>query len=207
MNAAVTTVGMTTDRFDWNGGHPALDFVNTLDERPSPEPIENLATYSDLVRFTEIAGLIAPAQARVLRRFSGAAPARTVRRARKLREDLFGALSVLRGREPMPRDALRGLEAAIREAHAARALSTSRNGHFAEYDWISPEAVDVPLHACALAIEGLLIEADRRRIRKCRAGDCEVYFIDKSKARRRHWCSMENCGNREKQRRWRARAD
>src|SRR5215475_5807769 len=100
MNAPVTTVGMTRDkdRFDWSGGHPALDFVNTLDERPLPKPIENLATYPDFVRFTELAGLIAPAQARVLRRLSGAAPARAVRRAQKLREDLFGALSVLRDR-------------------------------------------------------------------------------------------------------------
>ena len=38
---------------------------------------------------------------------------------------------------------------------------------------------------------------------KCGASDCEVYFIDTSKAHRRQWCSMQNCGNREKQRRWR----
>ena len=31
--------------FEWSGGHPALDLVNTLDERPSAAPIENLATY------------------------------------------------------------------------------------------------------------------------------------------------------------------
>jgi predicted RNA-binding Zn ribbon-like protein len=209
MNAAVTTVGMTRnkDRFDWSGGHPALDFVNTLDERPLPNPIENLATYSDLVRFTELAGLIAPAQARVLRRLSGAAPRRTVRRARKLREELFAALSLLRGRKPIPPAALKGIASAIRQAHAARTLSISRNGYVAKCDWISPQALDVPLHACALAVEDLLIEADRSRIRKCGAPDCEVYFIDTSKARRRHWCSMDNCGNREKQRRWRARAD
>jgi predicted RNA-binding Zn ribbon-like protein len=195
------------DPFDWSGGHPALDFVNTLDERPSPEPIENLATYSDLVRFTELAGLVAPAQARLLRGHSGPAPARAARRARELREDLFAALSVLRGRKAVPSGALRRLSAAIDRAHAARGLSVSRGGRLAGYDWTSPEGVNVPLHACALAIEDLLTETDRSRIRKCRAGDCDVYFIDKSKARRRHWCSMENCGNREKQRRWRARAE
>src|SRR6185437_13438114 len=35
-----------------------LDLVNTLDERPSGAPVENLATYGDLVRFAELAGLI-----------------------------------------------------------------------------------------------------------------------------------------------------
>ena len=34
--------------FDWSGGHPALDFVNTLDERPLPAPIENLAGFFNL---------------------------------------------------------------------------------------------------------------------------------------------------------------
>jgi len=65
--------------------------------------------------------------------------------------------------------------------------------------------VETPLHACALAVEAILVmDVDRGRIRKCGASDCEVYFIDTSKGHRRRWCSMENCGNREKQRRWRA---
>jgi predicted RNA-binding Zn ribbon-like protein len=193
------------NRFDWSGGHPALDFANTLDERPSPEPIETLAIYPDLVSFTEIAGLIAPARARRLRKIPGPAPTRTVQRARKLREDFFEALTALRSRRTIPSDALRAITAAIREAHAARTLSVAQGASFARYDWTSPHAPDVPLHACALAIEDLLTGAHRSRIRKCRAPDCDVYFIDKSKARRRHWCSMKNCGNREKQRRWRAR--
>jgi predicted RNA-binding Zn ribbon-like protein len=195
------------NRFDWSGDHSALDFVNTLDERPLREPIENLAAYSDLVSFTELAGLISPGQARLLRKLSGPAPAQVVRRARKLREELFEALTVLRGRQAIPPRALRAIAAAIHRAHAARALSASRGERFAQYDWTSPQAADVPLHACALAIEDLLIATDRSRIRKCGAPDCDVYFIDKSKARRRHWCSMSNCGNREKQRRWRVRTE
>ena len=48
------------DPFEWGGGHPALDFVNTLDERPFDRPIENLATDRDLVRFAQLAGLVEP---------------------------------------------------------------------------------------------------------------------------------------------------
>jgi predicted RNA-binding Zn ribbon-like protein len=83
-------------------------------------------------------------------------------------------------------------------------LAPSRGAGLARYDWRFPRAPDLPLHACALAIEDLLTRADRSRIRKCRAPDCAVFFLDSSKARRRHWCSMKNCGNRAKQRRWRA---
>jgi predicted RNA-binding Zn ribbon-like protein len=192
------------DPFDLSGGHPALDFVNTLDERPFPAPVENLADYSDLVRFAELTGLVATGQARALRKLAAADHAPVVRRARQLREHLYGMLTALRQRETVPPRTLQAVTAAIREARAAQVLTVSRGEAIFGYDWGSPHAAEVPLHACALAIEDLLTTADRSRIRKCGAGDCEVYFIDRSKGRRRHWCSMTNCGNREKQRRWRA---
>jgi predicted RNA-binding Zn ribbon-like protein len=193
------------DPFDLSGGHPALDFVNTLDERPLPGPIENLADYADLVRFTESTGLVAPGQATALRKLTAASHAGVAKRARQLREQLYELLSALRQRKTIPPRTLEAISVAIRDAHAARILLTVSKGRsIVGYGWRSPHAVEVPLHACALAIEDLLTGADRTCIRKCGASDCEVYFIDRSKGRRRHWCSMANCGNREKQRRWRA---
>jgi predicted RNA-binding Zn ribbon-like protein len=172
-----------------------------------PEPIENLADYAELVRFTELAGIITPAQAKRLRKLSGPGPARVAKDARKLREQLFAVLAAAhRGRKPPP-GPLRGLTAAINKAHAARVLAGSNGPGITSYDWASPHAVELPLHACALAIADLLTGQDRNRIRKCGASDCDVYFIDRSKGHRRHWCSMRNCGNREKQRRWRATAE
>lgn len=194
--------------FDWSGGHPALDFVNTLDERPLPRPIERLASYAELVRFAELAGIIAPGQTgRPLRRRARPAFEQVARDARKLREQLFDVLTAAHRRKKPPPAPLRGLTAAIRRAHAARMLAGSHGPGIVSYNWASPRAVDVPLHACALAIGDLLTRADRKLIRKCRASDCDVYFIDRSKGHRRHWCSMENCGNRAKQRRWRATAE
>jgi predicted RNA-binding Zn ribbon-like protein len=193
-----------THPFDLSGGHPALDFVNTLDERPLREPVENLAGYADLVRFAELTGLVAPGQARRLRKFAAADHAHIARRARRLREHVYGMLTALRQRKTISPRTLRAISAAICDARAARVLSVSRGARMADYGWRMPAAPETPLHACALAIENLVTVADRSRIRKCGAADCEVYFIDRSKGRRRHWCSMTNCGNREKQRRWRA---
>ena len=195
------------DPFDWSGGHPALDFVNTLDERPLPEPVERLASYAELVRFAELAGLIAPALARHLRKLSGPGPARVAKDARKLREQLFEVLAAAHRGKKLPAGPLRSLSAAINKAHAARVLAGSNGPGLISFDWASPHAVDVPLHACALAVADLLTGEDRARIRKCGASDCDVYFVDRSKGRRRRWCSMRNCGNREKQRRWRAMAE
>jgi predicted RNA-binding Zn ribbon-like protein len=193
------------DRFEWSGGHPALDFVNTLDDRPFERPVETLETYQDLVLFTELAGLIEPAVAQRLRARAGPSCLRIVTRARALREHLFAILTAVHAGEPASRTDLERITVAALLARAARVLVAQTSSGLASHRWRRPAAVETPLHACALAVEDLLVmNVEHGRIRKCDASDCEVYFIDTSKGRRRRWCSMENCGNREKQRRWRA---
>ena len=192
------------DRFEWRGVHPALDFVNTLDERPSDQPIENLATYRDLARFTELAGLLEPRMARPLQRLHDPASIHIVKRARRLREHLHDLLAATTSGHQARQTDLDALSTAIQAAHAARALVASRSTGLVEYRWRLPRTSEIPLHACSLAIEALLVGAERKRIRKCGAADCDVYFLDTSKGQRRQWCSMTGCGNREKQRRRRS---
>lgn len=43
------------------------------------------------------------------------------------------------------------------------------------------------------------------RLKLCAADDCLLAFYDTSKNRSRHWCSMGECGNRQKTRTYRAR--
>jgi predicted RNA-binding Zn ribbon-like protein len=193
--------------FDWSGGDPALDFVNTLDERPSGAPVENLATYGDLVRFAALAGLIEPSTADRLRSLEGPGCSRIARRARELREHLHALLAAAEFRQTVPKASLDAIASEVRRAHAARVLVATATSNAVRHSWLSPFSPEIPLHACALAVETLLVTADHNRIRKCGASDCGVYFIDTSKAHRRQWCSMQNCGNREKQRRWRSGAD
>jgi predicted RNA-binding Zn ribbon-like protein len=193
--------------FDWSGGHPALDFVNTLDKRPSGTPVENLAAYGDLVRFAALAGLIETSASDRLRSLEGPNCSRIARRARELREHFCAILAAAHRAKTVPKASLDAIASDVRRAHAARALVATAASNAVRHSWISPSSPEIPLHACALAIESLLVTADRSRIRKCSASDCDVYFIDTSKAHRRQWCSMQNCGNREKQRRWRSGAD
>ena len=194
------------DPFEWGGGHPALDLVNTLDERPSSTPIENLATYQDLTRFAALAGLIDHRTGARLQRLDDRSGALVVKRARKLREHLHDVLAAANSGRPARRLDLDALSAAIRAAHAARTLVSSPSPGLADRRWSPALTVEIPLHACSLAIECLLVDKDRKRIRKCGASDCDVYYLDTSKGRRRQWCSMKGCGNREKQRRWRSAA-
>ena len=188
-------------------GTPRLDFVNTLDERPSGAAVENLATYGDLVNFAALAGLIEASAADRLRLLAGPNCSRIARRARELREHLYAMLAAAHAGKTVPKTSLDAIGSEVRRAHAARGLVATATSNAVRHSWISTSSPEIPLYACALAIESLLVTADHSRIRKCGASDCEVYFIDTSKAHRRQWCSMQNCGNREKQRRWRSAAD
>jgi predicted RNA-binding Zn ribbon-like protein len=196
-----------SNRFDWSGGHPALDLVNTLDERPSDAPIEMLSTFGDLVRFAELSGLIEPALVENMRLLSGPACSRAVRRARELREHLFGVLKARRAGDPVAQGPLDAIAVEVRRAHSARTFASTKRRGVIAHRWVYPTSPEVIVYACALAVEDLLVAANHDRIRKCGADDCDVFFIDTSKAHRRQWCSMKNCGNREKQRRWRSGQD
>jgi predicted RNA-binding Zn ribbon-like protein len=197
-------VSNRADPFEWSGGHPALDLVNTLDERPFDQPMENLGTYRDLVLFTELAGLVEPALATALRTLTGPACSRVAKCARQLREHVHDVLAAVSKKHPASQGDLDAIASAVQAARAARVLAVSTSGNLVDYRWSHATAVKTPLHACALAIEHLLTGVDRGRIRKCGASDCGVYFLDTSRGHRRQWCSMDNCGNREKQRRWRS---
>ena len=192
------------DRFEWSGGHPALDLVNTLDERPSPAPIENLASYRDLTRFAALAGLIDRRIAARLQRLDSRSGSPVVKRVRKLREHLHDVLAAANSGRTARQPDLDALSVAIQAAHSAQTLVASPSPALTSRRWSPSLAREIPLHACSLAIERLLVGEDRKRIRKCGAPDCDVYYLDTSKGQRRQWCSMKNCGNREKQRRWRS---
>jgi N-acyl-D-aspartate/D-glutamate deacylase len=74
--------------FSLVAGHPALDLVNTLDNRfREAATAELLGNYAALLRFTEQSGLLSAAQTRVLARRAGKAEAERVSAAaRDLRE-------------------------------------------------------------------------------------------------------------------------
>ena len=57
------TIGRRPPLFELTAGVLCLDFVNTLDNRPTGEPKELLARYGDLVRFAEDTGILTLAQA------------------------------------------------------------------------------------------------------------------------------------------------
>jgi len=190
--------------FEWNGRHPALDFVNTLDERLSATPVERLSSYPALTSFARQAGLIDPNTAnRLLTQTSKGEGKRVLHETLGFRELLYSVL-----REYTNHRAPSASEAAALNERLARARLHRRFNVRAErisLTWDEPLAPDRLLWELAATVDGLLLQHKPGRFRKCAAYDCGTLFLDVSKTGRRRWCSMANCGNRNKVQQFRAR--
>ena len=187
--------------FDLCAGHVALDFANTVSDRPSSEPIDRLRDYGDLVRFAVQTGITTKTAARSLLRRAESDPAsaeRTLAAARALREalyDLFFAQAA--GSTPNGRD--------VELVDAAwHRLSLDSDFHWTWTD--GPEALDSMFGPIVESAVTLLTAGPRDRVRTCESDTCQWVFLDTSKNRSRRWCDMKQCGNREKARRFQERA-
>jgi len=194
------------------GGDPCLDFVNTVGGRipvaygPGTRVQDDkLGSYQDLVDFAVHRGLVPEAAAGRLARLGRARPGAAraaLGRALGLREALHRTLrALMTGRRPDTGDlVLINREVAACRRHEALAA----RGQRLQWEWRAA-ALEAPLWAAARASEALLTSRELPRLRECGGGGCGWLFLDHSRNGRRRWCSMEDCGNLEKVRRFRRR--
>jgi predicted RNA-binding Zn ribbon-like protein len=203
-------------RFELCGGHPALDFVNSLDKRfLESGPVELLVDYADLLRFTEQTRLLDTRQVRRLANsVNPGAAARTLRSARELREAMAAAFyGSLDGQPPLAAD-IRTLERHFHSASAHRELrwappAQNANGRSGiGWDWGRFEtSAELPVWILSQTGSQLMMSDAMDRIRACGAETCRWLFLDTSKNHTRRWCNMRVCGNRMKARRFQARRE
>jgi predicted RNA-binding Zn ribbon-like protein len=187
-----------------DGGHPALDFVNSVGgpRAADPDPdTDALHGYGDLLEWSQRTGLLDGGAAERLARRARRHPAEA-RRAfaaalelRSLVDRIFRA--VAEGDRPAEADL-----ADLRDA-ASRALQRGRlvpqRGGF-NWSWAEASALEAPLWPLAHAAVELLTDGPLDRLRCC--DQCRWLFLDESRNRSRRWCSMEECGTAVKKRRY-----
>jgi predicted RNA-binding Zn ribbon-like protein len=195
--------------FELCGGHPVLDFVNTVGGMRGTAPREELPRFVDLVAWASQAHVLTPAEAKALTREALAHPKeaeRALERARAFREALYRVLlALVESQAPAPAD-VAVLEGEVQKALAARRLE-SRAGRFS---WTTPgvELMDTVVPRLALACSELLTSEELPRVRICEATStdgCGWLFLDETRNHSRRWCSMATCGNQHKARRHYAR--
>jgi predicted RNA-binding Zn ribbon-like protein len=203
--------------FDLCGGHPALDFVNSLDNRYRDDgPNEMLSGYGDLVRFLAESHLLDPQRARSLTKaVPPEAGSRALECARELREAAAAILYSAVAGDPPPAADLRLLERYFQEASRHRELSwekTPADGPAARaglvWRWGRHENdPNLPVWILADCLSDVLLSDQMTQVRTCAVDTCRWLFLDTSKNHSRRWCNMKVCGNRMKARRFQAKRE
>jgi predicted RNA-binding Zn ribbon-like protein len=197
-------------RFELIADHLCLDFINTLDNRPSPKPKECLVRFSDLLQFEEQSGVLSQVEAaRYLERSHAMekAAAQTLRSAIDMREAMFAVFMAVAKRRTVPREDLARVNGAIQYAGQHAKLAPAPSGFTWEFDRVASaeRPFDPVLWPIARAAAELLASAEVQLVRTCSAETCQGLFLDISKNHRRRWCSMKLCGNRAKVQKFYAR--
>ena len=187
------------------GGSLALDFANSIDWRLSDAPHDWLTGYGDLLAWARAAGCIRAAEKTALAKLArgrGRDADKAFAQAIDLREaiDRIGR-AVAQSIKPEAED-LATLNGALGNCPPRSRLDFSRG----EFSWQTPEpSLETPLWPVAWAAADLLASPERDRIKVCAGEDCGWLFLDRSRNAARRWCSMADCGNRDKARRFYAR--
>jgi predicted RNA-binding Zn ribbon-like protein len=183
------------------GGEICLDFCNTTSGRLSPEPVEHLEAYADVLRWAAHAGVLSRNTAdRIARAAGEAEAARLLRRALGVRETIHGVLApIATGTRPDPAR-LRAFNALVARAHAGAELAEGADGRLV---WRYPAAESRPDGLLAPLVRSAAVvatERDPARLKMCPGRGCGWLFYDATKNASRVWCEMQVCGNRAKAR-------
>ena len=194
-------------KFELIGGNVCLDFINTLDDRPSDKPKELLTNYYELARFGEDTGILTPEQLDFFFERVHLMPDEAVdalRRAINLREAMYAVFAALMNKQTVPRAAMDTLNAYIQDAALHSRLVPSEGRMEWRFDDLT-SSFNAMLWPIARAAADLLASSDLAQVRACSSPTCQWLFLDTSKNHHRRWCSMQQCGNRAKVRRFYAR--
>ncbi len=207
------------EQFDFVGGHPALDLVNT--ERDAAEYLDAPET---LLAWAIQAGLLAPDAP-----FDPAEAEDLLAEVQSLREAVRLAAEAQTEGAPVPAGALALINAWLDQPRAyphlmagaggpeltTRAPTASVARPFAvvwgtDGPMLTTPPTASPLRSAFIAVAEdaarLLGTPDRARICICHNPTCRAFFFDRSQAGHRRWCSMARCGNVAKVQRHRRRA-
>jgi predicted RNA-binding Zn ribbon-like protein len=188
------------------GGALALDFCNTLAWRTSTHPIDRLGTYEGWLAWSAHAEAVPAEFAQVL---EGAAQRRPSEA-----KAAFARVDAIRGLIAAIFDALAsGAAPDISDLDACRlayidALAAARlriQTGVTRLEWPTAVVFDRPLWPVVHSAWSLLLTPDRPQIHVCEGHGCGWLFIDHTRNSNRRWCSSDDCGRRERVRRYRSR--
>ncbi len=190
------------------GERLCLDFVNTVDARLRQNAPSYINSYADLITWSEHVGIISDAAAARLLQEAAKHPKAakaTLTQAIELREAMYRVFYAVVQEASVQTANLDVLNTALAAAMVRARLMPTAEG----FVWGWPEhdnALDQMLWPIVRDAAELLTSGELGLVRECQSeSGCGWLFVDTSKNHRRRWCSMEECGNTAKVRRFRER--
>ena len=180
------------------GSHPAMDFLNTS-LSPQGKPIELIGDGQSFVAWLVSAGLLeASAESKVKRRFRAEALDAVAAEARRFR--VWAGEWLYRWHDAPGGDykaELRRLNRLLERVRGYREAVVTRNGmELMERSRLDSADELIGLVATQVA---LLVAAEQPAfVKRCAGTGCTLWFLDRTKAHGRLFCSAAVCGNRAK---------
>jgi predicted RNA-binding Zn ribbon-like protein len=181
-------------------GQPALDLLNTAFTSPTEgTAVEMVGDGASLIAWLLEAELLnAASAAKVKRRFGASALDDVAAEARKFRLWLSAWLE--RWRKAPGDDytaELQRLNRLLERGNFYREVLASEGGFTIVEHGRLDEAGDL-LSLLASQVAELITREDPALVKRCAGADCILWFVDRTKAHRRMFCSATQCGNRAK---------
>jgi predicted RNA-binding Zn ribbon-like protein len=180
------------------GSHVAADFLNTAFE-PDGEHVETIGDGRALFAWLVAANLLEDAQAtKLMRRLGSKGADAAAAEARKLRE--WARAWLARWRKAPNADhevELAALNAYLSREVRSREVIQTKQGLLLQTQTHTDNAEEL-LALLAGTIASLVTDEDPSLLRTCAGSACTLWFLDRTKAHRRLFCSAATCGNRAK---------
>jgi predicted RNA-binding Zn ribbon-like protein len=181
-------------------GHPALDFLNTAFTPPTGgEPVEMIGDGQAMVAWLEKARLLnAGTASKLRRRFGADALDDVAAEARKFRQWATSWLERWRGTPEGDYTAeLRHLNRLLEQEKGYRQIvADGARLTLVEHSRIDADRELILRVASQVAL--LVTSEQPELVKRCAGADCILWFVDRTKAHRRMFCSAAQCGNRAK---------
>jgi predicted RNA-binding Zn ribbon-like protein len=178
------------------GGDPALDFVNTAEQRGHPAAGDALVGPADLRLWGQRYGLLGTSAQ--LDPDAGD----ELGRARAARDLLYDILAARTEGRPAAGPQLAELADLARLAYQAGGLKPA-DDNSVRWQWSRSDLASVRHVAVTSGIELLRAEPSPR-LKQCPGDHCGWFFLDTTKRGNRRWCLMSECGQDAKDERRRA---
>ncbi|EAQ67056.1 hypothetical protein MED121_14050 [Marinomonas sp. MED121] len=174
------------------GGHPILDFINTVEDQDKNRFKSQIGDWQSLLSWIGASPFFNAHHKMVLAGYDEAKANALLVELHTIREALYIMFKDLlsnSSNNEIPNQIESSIQAALSQASLLRQEN--------QYQWqLDTSKANWLINTFYLLLDDFLRTQDLSKLREC--GRCTWLFLNSGRGRGRRWCRMNTCGNREK---------